>query len=85
MSLGSVGDPDNPVSTTVDNASELGLVFCVAVGNYGSFFTISTPANARSAIGVGASDYENNIADFSSRGPTKKTYSIKPDVLASGS
>ena len=84
MSLGGSGDPDDPVSTTVDNASELGIVFCVAVGNDGSFFTISSPGNARSAIGVGASDYENNIADFSSRGPTKKTYSIKPDVLAPG-
>ncbi len=84
MSLGSPGDPDNPVSTVVDNAAELGIVFCVAVGNYGSFFTVSSPANARSAIGVGASDYENNIADFSSRGPAKKTYAIKPDVLAPG-
>lgn len=84
MSLGGSGDPDDPVSTAVDNASELGIVFCVAVGNAGSFFTISSPGNARSAIGVGASDYENNIADFSSRGPTRKTYSIKPDVLAPG-
>ena len=84
MSLGSPGDPDNPVSTAVNNASELGIVFCVAVGNYGSFFTVSSPANARSAIGVGASDYENNTAFFSSRGPAKKTYAIKPDVLAPG-
>ncbi len=42
MSLGSPGDPDDPLSTAVDNASELGIVFCVAVGNYGSFFTISS-------------------------------------------
>ena len=84
MSLGGPGDPDDPVSTALDNASSLGIVFCVAVGNSGNFFTIGSPGNARSAIGVGASDYVNNIAYFSSRGPTKKTYAIKPDVLAPG-
>ncbi len=84
MSLGGSGDPDDPVSTALDNATSLGIVFCVAVGNSGNFFTIGSPGNARSAIGVGASDYANNIAYFSSKGPTKKTYAIKPDVLAPG-
>ena len=34
MSLGGTnGDPDDAMSTAVDNAVQLGVVFCIAAGN----------------------------------------------------
>jgi subtilisin family serine protease len=84
MSLGGVGTPDSPISKAVDTASAAGVVFCVAAGNSGAFYTISSPANAPSAIAVGATDLNDNIASFSSEGPVDGTFAIKPEVVAPG-
>ena len=84
MSLGGYGDPDDPVSTSVDNAVDAGVVSVIAAGNSGPYEeTIGSPGTARKAITVGATykkDYEGNywmdvnpredqITSFSSRGP----------------
>jgi subtilisin family serine protease len=89
MSLGAQGDPDDAVSTATDNAVKLGAVVCVSAGNAGrasnfGFNTIGSPATARLAITVGASDKSDQLAVFSSKGPNKKIFSIKPEVLAPG-
>jgi subtilisin family serine protease len=84
MSLGRPGSPDDPVSKAVDTGSAAGVVFCIAAGNSGAFYTISTPANAPSAIAVGASDLDDKIAAFSSEGPVDGTFAIKPEVVAPG-
>ncbi|HXH95188.1 MAG TPA: S8 family serine peptidase, partial [Thermoanaerobaculia bacterium] len=84
MSLGRPGSPDDPVSKAVDTASAAGVVFAIAAGNSGDFYTISTPANAPSAIAVGATDLDDNIAAFSSEGPVDGTFAIKPEVVAPG-
>lgn len=86
ISLGNPkGTPDDAVSVALDNASKKGVTFCVAAGNNGYFFsTISSPGCAASAITVGASDKEDKVIDYSSKGPVKKTYAIKPDVIAPG-
>ena len=100
MSLGfRNGDPDDAMSTAVDNAVKLGVVFCVAAGNNGqeisvpegydtyynkAFETISSPGTARLAITVGAIDSVNALAYFSSKGPVARTFDIKPDVVAPG-
>lgn len=84
MSLGGSGTPDSPISKAVDTASAAGVVFCVAAGNSGAFYTISSPANAPSAIAVGATDLNDNIAIFSSEGPVDGTFAIKPEVVAPG-
>lgn len=85
MSLGGDGDADDPISSAVDNAVRLGIVCCVSAGNNGSrYTTIASPGTSRLAITVGASDEDDNIADFSSRGPNAKIYSIKPDVVTHG-
>ncbi|KYK29215.1 MAG: hypothetical protein AYK19_20025 [Theionarchaea archaeon DG-70-1] len=45
--------------------------------------TIGTPGDARDVITVGAVDYNNEIASFSSKGPTTDGR-VKPDVVAPG-
>ena len=100
MSLGSEeGSPTDPTSIAVNNATQLGVVFCVAAGNSGGrtpvegeennyFFdgsqTISSPGTAELAITVGASVLQDTLAFFSSRGPNRMSFSIKPEVLAPG-
>lgn len=91
MSLGRIGDPDDVLSRAVDSAVDAGVVVVVAVGNDGpNNRTIGSPATARKAISVGASDV-NNIASFSSKGPViwtdaygEKQILIKPDLVAPG-
>jgi subtilisin family serine protease len=85
LSLGGSGHPDDPLCQAVDNAVAAGVVVAVAAGNSGpSYETLESPGVARQAITVGASDKNNRIASFSSRGPAPITYQIKPEVLAPG-
>ena len=85
MSLGGPGDPDDPVSQAVDNATSAGVISVIAAGNSGpSYKTIGSPGNARTALTVGATDNNDVIADFSSRGPSNNIFGIKPDILAPG-
>ena len=100
MSFGTNGgSPTDPSSIAVDNATRLGVVFCVAAGNSGgappvegeenNYFydgaaTISSPGSAELAITVGASDSSDARAFFSSKGPNRISFSIKPEVLAPG-
>ena len=84
MSLGGVGNPDDSLSLIVDNAVNSGIVATISAGNSGpSEGTIGSPGTSRKAITVGASDKYDNIASFSSRGPTS-IGTLKPDVLAPG-
>jgi subtilisin family serine protease len=93
LSLGTIsGNPDDDLSQTVDNAVLAGAVVIVAAGNSGpGDRTIGSPGTARKAITVGATDKEDMLAFFSSRGPIVwedsegNTQSIlKPDILAPG-
>ena len=88
LSLGSsYGDPDDPVSQAIDNAASAGVVAVIAAGNSGSEEqTIGSPGKARKAITVGASDKNDSIASFSSRGPViwDDNAIIKPDIVAPG-
>jgi hypothetical protein len=100
MSLGADGgSPTDASSLAVDNAVRLGVLFCIAAGNSGGstpvegkennyFFdgstTISSPGASELALTVGASDSTDALAIFSSRGPNRISFSIKPEVLAPG-
>jgi hypothetical protein len=85
LSLGGAGNPDDPGSIAIDNATAAGITFAIAAGNSGSgFHTISSPGTSRNAITVGASDLGDAITSFSSRGPNMKSLAIKPDVVAPG-
>lgn len=86
MSLGEdYGNPDDALSTAVNNAVDLGVVFCIAAGNTAAYTSIGSPGTAEKAITVGSSDKFDELSLFSSKGPTSKTYAIKPDILAPGS
>ena len=93
LSLGGFGDPDDPMSTAIDNAVNAGVVAAIAAGNSGQFgkFTIGSPGTARKAITVGATDKTDSLAYFSSRGPVvwyndqkEGKVIVKPDVVAPG-
>ncbi|ASJ10026.1 alkaline serine protease [Thermococcus sp. P6] len=86
LSLGSSQSSDgtDSLSQAVNNAWDAGLVVCVAAGNSGpDTRTIGSPAAASKVITVGAVDSNDNIASFSSRGPTADGR-LKPEVVAPG-
>lgn len=60
--------PAGVVQTAITNAVNAGIPVVVSAGNDGG--DVQTPANCTGAIPVGATDSLNNIAAFSSRGPT---------------
>ena len=86
VSLGSsTGNLHDPVSSALDNATALGVTFCVAAGNNGNYMTIDSPACAEGAIAVGATTLEDELAYFSSEGPNRINYAVKPELCAPGS
>ena len=88
----SLGEPEvepsrDLVVHAIDAAAKAGVVPVVAAGNDFSQFgfgSISSPANALSAITVAATTSSDGIADFSSGGPTPVSLQLKPDVSAPG-
>ncbi|MBD0369727.1 MAG: S8 family serine peptidase [Pyrinomonadaceae bacterium] len=97
MSIGGSGNPDDSMSTAVDNSTSMGVVYTIAAGNTGpSASTINSPGTARTAITVAAackpsqigvdSRCSGPIASFSSRGPLfwNNVDLQKPDVSAPG-
>lgn len=87
MSLGGA-EPDDylsePQCQAIAELTKKGIIIVVAAGNSGpGSMTIGCPGNSPDALTVGAVDMQNNVATFSSRGPTKAGF-IKPDVVAPG-
>jgi len=80
--------PNDPLNMAVDNAVDIGVTVVAAAGNSGtrSGETIGSPGTARRAITVGATDKNDVLADFSSKGPvTSNDVTIdKPDIVAPG-
>jgi len=76
-------DGTDPLSMACDAAVDLGRVVVVAAGNWGDYFGIGVPATARKVITVGATNKQDTLAWFSSRGPTID-FRVKPDVVAPG-
>ena len=56
LSFGRTGDPDDPLSQAVDNAVAAGAVVVVAATGYGHYYEMLSPAIARQALAVGATD-----------------------------
>lgn len=85
MSLGGPGPSDgsDPLSQTCEVVCRRGITICVAGGNDGPQGRIGPPGAAPSVITVGASTDQDQVADFSSRGPTADGRP-KPDVLLPG-
>lgn len=86
LSLGGPG-PSNgtdALSELCDAAVEAGAVICVAAGNDGpAAYTVGSPGAARHVITIGASNHQDRIAGFSSRGPTLDGR-VKPDMVLPG-
>ncbi|MDX6504254.1 MAG: minor extracellular serine protease Vpr, partial [Gaiellaceae bacterium] len=93
----SLGEPEvtqsrDIVVRAIDAATKLGVVVTVAAGNdYGDFGdgSINSPGSAPGAISVAASGTGkgfglDQIAGFSSGGPTPISLALKPDVTAPG-
>ncbi len=78
---GTVNDPD---AVAIDNAVNAGVIAVVAAGNSGSdYLTLGCPGCAKKAITVAATSDYDELAYFSSRGPTAD-YFLKPDIAAPG-
>jgi serine protease AprX len=90
---------DDPLVQAVENASAAGLIMVVSAGNFGQKETdqtvgyagITSPGNAPSAITVGAAmtnqtvtRWDDEVAPYSSRGPSWFDGFPKPDVVAPG-
>ncbi len=81
---GGVGDPEAPLSKAVDWAADQGAIVAISAGNSGpDYASVASPAAAKRVIAVGASNYDDRIVDFSSRGPTVDDR-ISPDLVAPG-
>ncbi len=81
------GDFDGRTAVTSKaalQAMRLGVVVVTAIGNDGSARgTLIAPSDADTVIAVGAVTVDNQIAGFSSRGPTNDNR-IKPDLMTPG-
>lgn len=80
---------DDLVAQALDRlTAETGTLFVAAAGNRGNIgadpYTIGSPGVAASALTVGAVDGADKTAIFSSEGPTRGSYRLKPDLVAPG-
>jgi subtilisin family serine protease len=88
MSLGSAAGSDgtDPISQAVDELTESsGTLFVIAAGNTGpGKGTVGSPGAAKDALTVGAVNKQDQLANFSSRGPLQGTFAVKPEITAPG-
>ena len=87
MSLGDDerNDQDNPMAQAVNELSERhDALFVIAAGNSGAKGTIGTPGTAEAALTIAATDDDDDLAPFSSRGPRGLDDGLKPDMAAPG-
>ena len=90
---------DDPLVQAVERATAAGFVVLASAGNFGQkesdgtvgYAGITSPGNAPSAITVGAvmtqdtiTRLDDEVAPYSSRGPTWFDARVKPDVVAPG-
>jgi subtilisin family serine protease len=88
----------DPLTLATKRVTDLGITVVTAAGNRGlnslgqtQFGGITAPGNAPWVLTVGASSTmgtltrgDDTLAGFSSRGPTRKDYLAKPDLVAPG-
>ncbi len=87
LSLGGGANCDgtDALSVACDSVWDQGIVVCVAAGNSGpGAGTLGSPGCAKPVITIGATDKQDGMASYSSRGPTADGR-VKPDVCFPGS
>ena len=95
----STGYANDPLCQAVESAWRAGIVVVVAAGNYGrlslngsnGYGTVTAPGNDPLVLTVGAmktmdtgSRTDDQIASYSSKGPTTFDHIVKPDIVAPG-
>jgi serine protease AprX len=90
---------DDPICLAVERAAKAGLVVVASAGNYGQtpegklvFGSVTSPGISPFAITVGAlrtqgtaDPSDDEVAPWSSKGPTMIDHIVKPDLVAPGS
>lgn len=86
MSLGGPEQESDPLTDAVEDAVDEGVTVITSAGNSGTELqTISSPAVAEDSIAVGATEEPyDEIAEFSSSGPTQIEQLVKPEIVAPG-
>lgn len=86
LSLGdSDGQPGSPQNLAVREAVHRGVLVVAAAGNSGPRWgTIGSPGSEETALTVGALNAMDEPAAFSSRGPVRVSFALKPDISAPG-
>ncbi|QLQ37703.1 S8 family serine peptidase [Micromonospora robiginosa] len=86
MSLGGWDTPEvDPLEQAVETlTAQTGTLFVISAGNDGADGSVGSPSTADAALSVGAVDRNDDLADFSSRGPRVGDGAIKPDITAPG-
>lgn len=87
LSLGGGANCDgtDALSVACDSIVDQGIAVCVAAGNSGpASGKLGAPGCAKKVITIGATDKQDGIADYSSRGPTSDGRE-KPDLVFPGS
>jgi len=88
----------DPLAQAARRAVDAGVIVVAASGNFGrnangdsQYGGITSPGNAPWVLTVGASNHQgttargdDNVAVFSSRGPSAVNFSAKPDIVAPG-
>lgn len=85
----SLGGPDSPELDPMEQAvnaltAQYGTLFVIAAGNSGDAETVGSPGSSEAALTVGAVDLQDQLAEFSSRGPRIGDQALKPDITAPG-
>ncbi|WP_305786305.1 S8 family serine peptidase [Symbioplanes lichenis] len=86
MSLGGGDTPEiDPLEAAVGELTQqYGTLFVISAGNAGGYQTLSSPASADAALAVAAVDRDDQLANFSSRGPRVGDNFLKPEISAPG-
>ncbi|MGC4867703.1 S8 family serine peptidase [Micromonospora sp. DT53] len=86
MSLSGWDTPElDPLEEAVQTlTAQTGTLFVLAAGNDGSDGSVGSPATADAGLAVGAVDRDDELAEFSSRGPRVGDDALKPDITAPG-